>query len=120
MNWEKIKETKAYEEWIDFYPYNWDEFTLKEAYPFENLIGWLFRFFDERGILVDVETHSVDIVTTDFKDISNVLWEWDVWADGIGIVSYDEERDYPDRPSALKEGFEKAFNILNDNIKNAQ
>ena len=108
MNWEKIKETKAYEEWIDFYPYNWDEFTLKEAYPFENLIGWLFRFFDERGIIVEA-TH----------DSNEKEWNWfviqkgKIEADGWG---YQE----PDRPSALKEGFEKAFEVLNDNIKNAQ
>ena len=100
MNWEKIKETKAYEEWIDFYPYNWDEFTLKEAYPFENLIGWLFRFFDERGI----------IVLPDFEYEEN-KWAFIIQNEPKGIYGRILF-DYPDRPSALKEGFERAFEIL--------
>ena len=100
MNWEKIKETKAYEEWIDFYPYNWDEFTLKEAYPFENLIGWLFRFFDERGIRVHTG-HTED------KD---PLWYYDIKQFRKATVATGRARI--DRPSALKEGFERAFEIL--------
>ena len=62
------KAWRVFIEWcsdIDFYDrWDWDndndgEITLTEEFEFINLIGWLFKFFDERGIIIITECERI-------------------------------------------------------------
>lgn len=120
MNWEKIKEKypKAYREFQKFLGSAFDEnfWTLS----FTTQIGHFFKFFDERGIIVasgygdDFQAFEWEILLDEFKDDETTsVKEFSVFYSSFGA-----KKTHPDRPSALKEGFEKAFEILeNTSIK---
>ena len=118
MKWyKKIKSFKAYDEFADWI-FNKPEVlkivrkltdfgvhdlgSIKKAIeklPFEFIEGLLFAFFGEKNIIV-----------TPYKDEALKVWGYDVHYSDFKPNIFNEE--FPDRPSASIEGFEKAFEIL--------
>ena len=118
MNFEQIKNKypKAYKMWLQFfYAKIWDE-LLKNEYTkltktsefedftfslnIESLSGWLFKFFDEQGIVI--------VLNPDEQD------KYKTWLYEICIIGHWEyiKCNFESRPKAEQAAFEKTFGIL--------
>ena len=101
------KAWRVFIEWcfdIDLYD-RWDndgEITLTEEFEFINLIGWLFKFFDERGIIIITETFN------------NETWYYDIYDYGEINPWVAGDLKFKTRQEAWMAAFKKGFELLEE------
>lgn len=99
MNWDEIKQKypKAYDNWITWNQVNYNTAPAKDA-VYILMVGSLFQFFDEQGILMGV----------------NAVWE--TWLQTVEEDYEYYEFDGYTRQEAEQQAFTKAFEILENKL----
>lgn len=111
MNFEKIKKKypKAYLKYSQFLGEQGYSILYFKSNPLEAQSGFLFKFFDEQGIIINIcGTPDYDSAC-EGKNVYN--YDWEIYGgDEMGCV--DDGKFYKSRQEAKQAALTKAFGIL--------